>query len=57
MSRIYNHTAGRILLPVLYHAAYNLTLAASKIPGRQPGHNDDRSEIRGQSIVSPISYS
>jgi membrane protease YdiL (CAAX protease family) len=32
MSWVYNQTAGNILLPVLYHAAYNITLAVLGIP-------------------------
>lgn len=32
MSWVYNHTAGSLLLPVLYHTAYNLTLAVLSIP-------------------------
>ncbi len=36
MSWVYNHTGGKILLLVLYHAAYNLTLAAWNIPSVIP---------------------
>jgi membrane protease YdiL (CAAX protease family) len=32
MAWVYNHTAGSLLLPVLYHTAYNLTLAVLSIP-------------------------
>jgi membrane protease YdiL (CAAX protease family) len=36
MTWVYNHTRGGLLLPVLYHAAYNLTLAGLGIPGAVP---------------------
>ena len=36
MSWVYNHTAGSLLPPVLYHAAYNLTLAGLGIPAIVP---------------------
>lgn len=36
MTWVYNHTAGSLLPPVLYHAAYNLTLAGLGIPAIVP---------------------
>ncbi len=36
MSWVYNQTGGKILLPVLYHAAYNITLAVLGIPAVFP---------------------
>jgi membrane protease YdiL (CAAX protease family) len=36
MTWVYNHTAGSLLPPVLYHAAYNLTLSGLGIPAIVP---------------------
>jgi len=33
---VYNHTGGSMLFPVLYHAAYDITLTAFKIPTKLP---------------------